>query len=350
MVFSSNKNKNVIGVDMGSRKIKIVEITWNNDRPQLVTYGLMELDKSTVGVKPQDNIEFYAQSLKAVVQHAHATTPVCVGTLPALNAFTTLIEMPAMPKKELDSALMWEAKKLVPLPVEKMKLDWHILPTIEKTGGDKKKFTRIILTAAPKDVINNCLATFKLAGLQLVSLETELSALRRALIHNPQETEMIIDLGATNTSIVIYSQAIPIMNHNLDIGGDNIDINIANSLNVTIERARQFKKSFGPPLKSQGEHPVSKVIKFTIDNLLIREIRPLIVAYQKDNAKIDRITITGGVAHLKDVAPYIQQELSITTLIGNPWLAVDYPPELQADLMQIGPEMSVAIGLALHKI
>jgi type IV pilus assembly protein PilM len=348
MAFLEKKNKNILGVEFGSRAIKVVQISHEADQPRLVTYGIATMDKDMLSPDITKNQAVYSQALLNLLDGAHVSTDQTVGALPAVSAFTTVMELPSMPRKELDSAIRWEAKRLIPLPVEKMSFDWHLVGTTQNPEDTTKQIITVIMTAASKDVINNSLAIFRQARLRLISLETEISALLRAVVRRTDEIVMTMDIGATNTNIAIFERAIPVITRNIDIGGQTIDMNIANSMNISIERAQQFKNNFGPWLGSGPEHPVSKTIKFSLDNLILREIRPLLNAFQSAHkTSVQKISLTGGTAHLKNLPEYLQQALRIETDIGNPWVSLSYPHELAGDLEKIGPEMAVAVGLAL---
>jgi type IV pilus assembly protein PilM len=346
----SKKYKNILGVDFGSRAIKLVQINHDSGQPTLATYGVANMDASSLSADISKNQTVYGQTLSNLVAQAHVSTEYTIGALPAVSAFTTVMDLPTMSKKELDSAIHWEAKKLIPLPLDKMSLDWHMVATLPDPENTGKTVMRIIATAATKDIINNSLTIFKQANLKLIGLETEISALMRALINRNDPTTMIMDIGATNTNIAIFEQGIPVITRNIDIGGRTIDLNISNSMNVNIERAQQFKNSFGPTMPGAGpEHPVSKAIKFSLDNMVLREIRPLLSAFQSAHkSSVQKIILAGGAAHLKNLPEYLSQALGIPTVIGNSWARVSYPQELSDQLMAIGPEIAVAIGLALQ--
>jgi type IV pilus assembly protein PilM len=343
MPLFAAKNKNVLGVDIGSHVIKIVELANQAGTPRLVTYGIAELDRQNLSTNIKQNIAFYADSLRALIDQSHATAGATVGALPATSAFTTVIQLPRMPKKEIDSAVRWEAKKLVPLPLEKMSLDWHIVATEEKTMN-------IILTAASKDMVTNTMSIFEQAQVKLIGLETEISALRRAFLHQTAEATMIMDIGATNTNVAMFHRGVPAITRNIDIGGQTITVNIANSMNINVDRAEQFKNHFGPTIGSQPEHPVSRAIQFVIDNMIISEIRPLISAFESAHkTTIELIILAGGTAHLVNLVPYLEKILNKRVIIGNPWTAISHPAELTPELEKIGPEMAVAVGLALKQ-
>ncbi len=283
------------------------------------------------------------------MQQARTTTNEVVGALPTSSVFSTIVDFPKMPTKEIDSAIKWEARKLIPLPLEKMSLHWHILPNIKKDGDEET--IKVILSAAPTETTSKYLKIFSSANLQLVSLETEMKALQRSLLSANDRTSLVIDIGATNTNMIIYDNNLPLLNKNIDIGGETLTSHIAKSLNINFDRATQLKKQLGMATTDQVLHPAVKAIKFAIDNIIIRDIKHLITILRNSTQnKINNIILTGGGAHLKNLAPYLEKELQISTKIGNPWQKISYPKNLEPELEKIGTKMSVAIGLALKVI
>src|SRR5690606_8506271 len=118
--------------------------------------------------------------------------------------------------KELANAIRLEAKKVVPRPIDEMVLDWKEIepakPEPEKSSNSmqgieglgtiqtkKEQQRKILITAAPKDLVEEYLAIYKEAGLKLVSLETESFALSRSLIGKDPSVLMVVDMGARTT-------------------------------------------------------------------------------------------------------------------------------------------------------
>lgn len=349
----SKKNESIIGVDLGSAIIKIVELKKENNKPRLITYGLATKEKHEVSSDTAINKEMIISDLKQTISMARVTTKKAIGALPAISVFSAIIELPQMPVKEINSAIRWEAKKIVPLPLEKMNLNWHILPdtTTPKNSDSQQKTIKIIINAAPKDIINSYLEIFQAADLNLISLETEIKALQRSLLSVEEKTCLIIDIGATNTNMIVFDNNLPLINKNIDIGGETVNFNIANILSIDVERAEHLKNNFGLPADDQITHPVIKAIKFTIDNMIVQEIKHLTTVLQNSTeAEINKIIITGGGSHLKNFPIYLHNVLQIETIRGNSWQKIVYPQELAPELNKIGPEMSVAVGLALKGI
>lgn len=366
-LFSSKKS--YIGIDLGTSSIKVVELESEKGRPRLITYGFAEQSTDVIKSDSQEAQKEIVSALKAITSQAKVSTIKAVAALPSFAVFSSIISLPAMSKKDLVAAVRWEAKKFVPMPLEEMILDWKVLNSDkhedkEGENGDKKddkqkavlatnsaKNIRILLTAAPKTLVKRYVDIFKQANLQLISLETESFALERSLIGNDRSATMIVDIGAIACDISVIVDGIPILNRSVDIGGNTITKAIANSLNVNLDRAEQFKRDFGMSTggdATQGQIP--RTIEFIVSSI-INEIKFVLNLYQNQGERgIEKVVLAGGSSFLPNLTTYLEKALNIKVFIGDPWARVIYPVDLKPVLQELGPRFAVSIGLAMREI
>jgi len=340
-----NKKKSYLGIDIGSTSLKLVEISKEKGVPTLVTYGYAERAISDI-VKgdAQKILNKVAALLKKLYIDAGITSFKAITALPNYSVFNSVITLPKMNKKELDSAVRWEAKKFIPMPINDVVLDWRIIDTIEV--DKRKKNYRILLTAAAKNLVRRYVEIFKKADLQLLSLETEAFALARALIGKSQATTMIIDSSAVTTDIIIIEKGIPALNRSIDVGGITISRAIANSLNIDFKRAEQFKRDIGMGGSSKIPRVIEGILKPVVD-----EMRYSLKIYQDQSGKaVEQVILSGGSAYLPNLAEYFSKILNIRVIIGDPWAKIAYPEDLKPALEEVAPRFAVAIGLALREI
>ncbi|MFA6304462.1 MAG: pilus assembly protein PilM [Patescibacteria group bacterium] len=381
-LFSSKES--YLGVDIGTASIKVVELISAGGRPKLLTYGYVDIVSDIVHSKSEEHQQKIVNSLKNLVQKCRVKTNFCIAALPTFSVFNSIITLPSMSGKDMASAIKWEAKKYVPLPLEEMILDWKIIkennavkvPLIP-LSAPKKKFSlfnsnktdssinpaksaseavkgenlRVLVTAAPKNLVNRYLGIFKQANLKLISLETEAFALARSLIGGDSSTVMIVDIGSITTDICIIEKGVPVLNRSIDVGGLTITKAIATSLNITLERAEQFKRDFGVNINQEDQsRGINKNIATSLSPI-INEIKYVLDLYQgQEGRTMEKIVLSGGSAFLPNLVNYFQDLFSKPTIIGNPWDKVIYPEELKPGLDEVGSRMAVAIGLAMRDI
>jgi len=84
---------------------------------------------------------------------------------------------------------------------------------------------------------------------------------------------------------------------------------------------------------------------------IINEIKYMIDLFENsNNEKVEKIILSGGGSMLINLANYLEKALNIQVIIGNPWFRVSYPKELQPVLSEVGPQLAIAIGLAMRSI
>ena len=372
MGIFSGSQKNYVGIDLGSSSIKVVELTLEKDQPKLVTYGYIEETSDLLRTNKAEIKDNIVKNLKQVLKKSRVTTKRVVSSLPTYTVFTSNIILPEMPEKELIEAIKWEAKKFVPMPLEEMVLDWKVLvdskaedskgelESGEMVGedGEKKVITKkgktkkILITAAPKDLVSKYVEIFKKTELELVSLETESFALERSLVGNDKAAIIIIDIGAKVTNILVTVDGVPLINRSIDLGGFGLTKTIANSMSIDLSRAEQFKRDFGvTPSNNQADiNQVPSKIEFMV-NSIINEVKYIMNLHHGQSSKsLEKIILTGGSALLPNLPEYISKEFNMNVYIGDPWARVSYPIELKQQLKELGPSFAVSIGLALREM
>jgi len=346
-IFKSSL-QSYLGVDINASSIKIVELKKNGNKVALVTYGFSEHFNEGVPKEsaPLD-IKKSADLIKSICQKAHATSSMALASLPTFSVFSSIININnSVNKKDIEAAINWEAKKVIPLPLQDIVIDWQMVDEASavSSGGHK-----VLLTGAPKTLIQNYVAIFKNAQLSLSSLETEIFALIRSLLGNDRSSVMIVQLGSTTTNIFVVDKSIPVINRSISVGGINITQAVAEHLNMTLSQAEQFK--YDLMYNGQGDE-AEKLPTMIVEafSQIVNEVKYILEVFgNKDNRRIEKIILTGGGALLPGLTNYLAEEFNLNVIVGDPWFRVAYPFELKPILDKIGPRLAVAIGLAMRE-
>jgi len=335
-----------LGVDIGATGIKLVELKRQEGEIKLVTYGFSECPENT-RIEWQENVDVAAGVINKIKKQAKAQSNTAVSALPTFSVFSSILNIARVSEKELPSAVHWEAKKVVPLPLEEMILDWKKIRTQE--DKDKENI-RVLLTGAPQALVKKYIRIFKQAGINLLSLETETFSLVRSLLGNDKSTVMLVEFGATTTDVSIVDQGIPILNRSIDVGGEKITKAIGQSLDIGNEKAEQFKFDLGISSLDSQEGELPRVVAETISPV-VNEIKYATNLFQTKHKKTtEKIILSGGSSLLPNLTGYLSKVLDMKVIIGDPWSRISYPADLQPLLNEIGPRMAVAIGLAIREL
>ncbi|OGF30672.1 hypothetical protein A2533_03310 [Candidatus Falkowbacteria bacterium RIFOXYD2_FULL_35_9] len=353
-------DKSYLGVDIGGSSVKLVELLDNKGRAQLLTYGYLERSTKSATENLLDKPTEMADSIKKIAEKSKVQTKDAITALPASSVFTTILYLTDINKKDLTSikkvteAVQAEAEKVLPLPLDEMVLDWKVL----NGGGsstDPKAGVQVLLTAAAKTLVKKYIDIFKKAGFNLLSLETESFGMARALVGKDKSTVIIVDIGAANTDITIVDNGIPYMERTVDIGGYQITKILAETMNISIDQAEQFKRdlaNYSSQVLNQGQLLPESIEKSLVP--IINEIKYLLDFFGKqpgnEAKRIDRLILSGGTAKIFNLTEYFTKMFNIRTFLGDPWARVLSPEDLKPALDAVGSRLAVCIGLAMRDI
>lgn len=329
------------GIDIGSTGIRAVQLKKSSGNPALVAYGDIELPNGLTQSDSPIDQDKVAEAVKQLVQQAKITTNKVVAGLQSAQAFATVITTPKLNEKELAGAMKLQADQYIPMAIDQVKLDWHVIGP-----GKNENEQKVLLVAAPNTVINKYLRIVEKAGLELEALEINAIAFVRSLMADKALAVAIIDVGSIATDITIIHQGVPKLIRSVSTGGSMFMKSVAHNLGLDDEQAEQFTKKFGLT-QTKLEGAVYKAIKPSLD-LLTDELTKSInyVNTQNEGMKLEKIILTGGTAALPELPTYLANAMGMPVEIGNPWRGVSYPAELQEQLGSNALEYAVAVGLA----
>ena len=276
-------------------------------------------------------------------------------SLPEQHAFVRVIQLPKMKLAEVKEAVKWEAEANIPMSIEEVYLDWQIV----KPLVDRLDHLDVLINAVPKNLVDEYVEVLKGAGLKPLALEIESMATARSLIKNgiSRKPVLIIDLGATRTSFIIFSGYAARFTTSISIANQQMVSTIAAKLKISREEARQLK--FRNGLDKTKDSEIFNVLLPTLDDLA-EQIHKYIVFHKEHSAphehgsggEISKIILCGGGANFKGLPQFLSQRLKIPVVCGNPWINI-----LKSPIKHI-PELSykeslayiTALGLALRGI
>jgi type IV pilus assembly protein PilM len=215
---------------------------------------------------------------------------------------------------------------------------------------DKPKDIKVLVTAAPKQLIKFYSDIFQKAGLILDELETEAFAIERSLVGRDPATVMAVDIGAERTNFFIIDDGQPVTHRSIQIGGAAIDAELERRLGADASLVSQMKYDIArsanggvsPDMIAAITSPIIKEITYGFDLFLHQT--------GNEGKRPEKIVLTGGAALFPAFVSAVQSAFDMKVFVGDPWGRVVYQQRLKPTLDAIGPRMAVSIGLALRGI
>ncbi len=367
-LFGRKQAKSFLGVDIGASSIKVVEFEVKKGRPMLMTYGYAEIPTQEAGDSLFDQPKRTGELLARICKEAGTKSMSAMAALPTPHVFATILSMPNGRDARLrQAAVDAEVAKLAPLPLSEMIIQTTYLDEDKKDKKDQKKEQkeaaeqpkqkqfRAMVTGSAKTFIQKYIEIFKGAKLSLQAIDTESLALVRALVGKDKGAIMIIDIGSQRTTLMIVEKGIPFVSRSIQLGGDTVTRAIMSQMNLGEEDAERIKRDLGTasPAGSVLAGGLPKVLE-TLMLPLLNEIRFAFQLYAGMELavikKVEKVIVTGGSSHLPRVPEYLAETLNMNVYRGDPWARVLFPQDLVSVLEEIGPRMSVAIGLAMREM
>lgn len=356
--FLKGKKNHFIGVDFGTSSIKVVELSYKNQRVFLENYGVVDLDWFNNLNQQGDlkNLPYEKQlnsALKKLLEKMNISSGTAYVSIPGFSGLITILEMPDMQDEELTKAIQFEAHKYIPSSLDEVAMSWEIierlnnsnLPLAQTIGKGEGKKIRVLLVAAPKRDIEHYDRLVSDTKLKVGAVELETFSLVRSLIADDSGNFLIIDIGARATNIILVEKGTVIVNRNIDAGGNEITTAISDSMGISEQRAENFKKGEKDLLNSKESYLIIPVLEF-----IANESKRILSAYNLKNkdARIDGILLSGGTSKMKGLEEYFTHAIGENVTMGNPWRRVVAEGDTALLIKNLGLSFSVAVGLALR--
>ncbi len=329
-----------IGLDIGTTSIKGVQI---KNRTLLSYHQAPASGVSIVSENP-DDLKRLSESLAKFFSEGHFRTRDVVASVPESQVFARVISHPQMGDAEIASSVQNEAQQYVPMPLDQVTFDYELLGPSELEPGK----VDILLVAVPKALTNKYLQVLRDANLSLLSLETEMIALARAVVGETKSTVMVASIGASTTDIAVFSGGALRFTRSIATGGQALERALTQSFNLAPGQAAEYIRTYGLEEKLEGK--VMSAIKPVFD-IIVEELKRTQVFFSsRSRQPIERLVLVGGTANLPGVLVYLADSLGLEVARGNPWELVSIPANFPREqLEEIAPSFAVAAGLALKE-
>lgn len=368
--FGNKKGDSVIGIDVGSSSVKIVQLRKRRGIAVLETYGELSLGPyagSEIGQATNLPSIKIAEAITDLIRESNVTTIKAGISIPFSSSLISLISMPALGKDKLAAMIPIEARKYIPVPISEVMLDWFIVPSkeespspenesveIEKEKDEFVKKIEVLLVAIHNNTLNKYNEIVQTTKLDVGFFEIEVFSAIRAVIGQSITPVMVLDMGASATKLYLVEYGVVKASHVINSGAQNITQTLSVSLGISIIKAEELKRDFGisqdSPNKNEETASSKEIITLGLDRIFTEAGKVFLQYQQKHNKNIGNVILTGGGATMKGILPLAKKHFEVEVSLGNPFSKVESPAFFENVLKDVGPEFAVAVGLALRKL
>jgi type IV pilus assembly protein PilM len=351
-LFSTGNKKStttnrVVGIDVGSSSIKVVELQDRNDVVTLTTYGEIQLgpylDNNVVGQAVTLPPEVERQALVDVLRESAVKAREAVLAIPLSASFVTTMTIPATAKEDITPRVRVEARKYIPVPIAEVVLDWAEVETknvVNETSRD------VLLAAIQHESLGRFNVLLKTVEIQNPLTEIECFSAIRSLYTNSEIDSAVIDVGATSTKLYLMRTGLLQRMYRVRAGGAYCTEQISKELSLSFEEAETLKRSI---TRDHSKFSLVQKIHQNHFDRVLKEFKQVIEEYEaRTGAVVSSMYLAGGGSHFPGLDSFFSNNLSRKIVKARPFNKVAYPAFMEDTMNEIGPEFSVALGAALR--
>lgn len=344
------KTKNLVGLDIGSSAIKLVELKDSKGGGyRLVKTGLESLSPEAIVDGAIMDSSLVVDTVNRIVSSLNVRNPDFGTSLSGHSVIIKKISLPAMSPEELAESIRWEAEQYVPFDINDVNLDYVVL---ESGGGETMD---VLLVAVKKDKIGDYTSVITQAGKTPVLVDVDAFALQNAYEANypvePGRVVALVNIGASVTNVNILSGANTIFWRDISFGGNQYTDAIQKQLSLSFDQAEALKK--GEASGGQSLQDILPILRSVSDDLA-QELQKTFDFFLATTSteKIDQLFVSGGSSRVVNLDTQLKERFSIPVEILNPFRQIDVAGASVSSewLTDNAPSLAVAVGLAIRHV
>src|SRR5665213_1251808 len=242
MSFLTSKS-DFFSLDIGTTAVRLVQLhNSGGNQLSLVKYAYVPLENTLSLSESKADQQKLAQVIKQLVDRDHVSTRNVAVGIPSNRVFTTVVDIDRLPANELAKSIRYQADSLIPTPLAESKIDWAL---IGDSPANKDKM-EILLSSVANNYVEHRLEMLESIGLNVIAFEPDTMTVARALVApNSMEGQIILDMGAIGTNIIIYANGSPHLTRSITTGSQAIFRAATENLNIDHDQANQYVMKFG---------------------------------------------------------------------------------------------------------
>lgn len=346
-MFSIGRKKgNLLGIDISSSAVKLIELSRRGDNYRVDSYSVASLPEGAAFERDIIEADPVGEAIRKVIKNSRTKSRHCALGIPSSMAINKIIAMPdSIPSGEMEAQIEMEAEQYIPYPMDEVNFDFEILgPSATKGMVD------VLLGATRTENVEVRLAAAEMAGLTVDVVDLESNAVELLfsnLVDDIADTETVavVDFGASMTGINVFEKGRVVFSREQVFGGKQLTEEIMQRYGLPYSEAGLAKKNGNLP-----EGYIPEVLDPFRENM-VRQVQRFLQFYHASTqqGKVEKILLSGGCASIPGIDEQIQEATGVPVSLANPFSNMVLngrvnPARFTSDI----PAMLVSTGLALR--
>ena len=281
------------------------------------------------------------------LSHQHGFSGKASFIIPGNQVLTKTIRIPHVEANKRSQIIAFEAQQNIPYPLHEVVWDSQVI-------GDDGVETEVLFIACKSDMIDDFCSSVAAAGLvpEKISAATILdyNAIQFAYPELDDDV-LLVNVGARSTNL-LFKNPDGFFVRNIQLGGNSLTQNIADSLGKNFSEAEEIKRGFfGGESKYDEDDAGAKLLNTSADNFTRRtsqEITRSIVNYrrQKNAGAPKRLLLSGRGSLLKGLSEQLSASQKMPVEFFDTLRNVTLDEAVEGDPESLRLEISEIVGLA----
>ncbi|MGH9450457.1 MAG: type IV pilus assembly protein PilM [Terriglobia bacterium] len=349
-MFGSKRKKTsgIIGLDIGSSSVKLVELEPKGAGYELVNLAMDRLNQDTI----VDGAIMDSLSVSGTIEKLFSDNRIAASNVAtSVSGHSVIVKRvttPASTEEELEAAIQREAMQHIRFDLAEVNLSYYVLgPATAGNGLD------VLLLAVKREKMQSHTGVLSQANKTAVVLDIDAFALQNAFEMSyeppPGQTIALLNIGASLMNINITRGGMPLFTRDVSVGGNQYTDILQKELDLSFEDAEKLKMGEAlPQVAADAEMPHLR----SVSELLLMEIQKTFDFFRQTTSPdpIQAIYLAGGTARIKGLVDLLKSEFSVPVELLDPFRKIHLNPGKfdSAFINDLGPRMTVAVGLALR--
>ncbi|MDZ4677828.1 MAG: type IV pilus assembly protein PilM [Oligoflexia bacterium] len=347
MLFGSKK---VVGLDIGTSSIKLVEVEKSRQNITLTSFGFIPTPAGAIVGGEITNPDALTEAIRTLIQQTKTKRKKACTAVWGTAVITKKISMPRIEEHLLVEQLKWEAEQYIPFDVNESNLEFQVL---HKSLAAPEQMN-VLLVAAKRDLVFRYAEVIESAGLECSVIDVAGFALNNCFEANygqMQGSVILLNIGAGMTDFVVVENGEVTFSRDIPVGGLTYTTDIQKTMGISLEEAESLKVSAGTgqPVPQEVTDTLSQTNEVVADE--IKRSFDFFMASSSE-VTIQKIYVTGGGLGLPGLFEHIQGVMNLPIENLNPFQQVQFDTRTFTNeyIAQISPYAAVGIGLAMREV
>lgn len=350
LALFGKKSKILLGVDISSTAVKLLELSQSGGRYRVESYGVEPLPANAVQEKNITDLEGVGDAVSRLMSRARPGSKLGAAAVAGSAVITKVIEMDSnLSEDEMENQLKIEADQYIPFPLDEVRMDFQVMGPSEK-NPDRND---VLIAASRIENVEARTDALEMGGIEVKVMDIEAYSMERAFqlvlpqLPNSEEIETVavFDVGATMTTLNVFHNGRTVYTREQLFGGKQLTEEIQRRYGISMDEAGLAKKT--GELPDDYESEVLQPFKEAIVQQVNRSLQFFYGSSQFN--EVDYILLAGGSSAIDGLADLVQEKVGAACSVANPFTDMALSSKVSATAIESdAPALMIACGLALR--